>query len=126
MYAHIFTYKYIFYSLFPFLGKVEEIICIDKQRSLHIIKPSMMPSTYSLYSLSKGSLPPITPKQMVILSYIFTFRFVSRSVIQTLLNHSDPRRINAWLKDLVEKKYLGRIYHRTLTEMHTPAILCCY
>lgn len=67
-------------------------------------------------------LPSITDKQKEIMDLIFRFRFVNRHQIQRLLNHKDPKRVNAWLKDLVEKKYLGRIYSHKLLENTKPAI----
>lgn len=67
-------------------------------------------------------LPNITEKQKEIMDLIYRFRFVNRKQIQRLLNHKDPKRINAWLKDLVEKKYLGRIYSHKLLENTKPAI----
>lgn len=67
-------------------------------------------------------LPDITDKQKEIMDLIYLFRFVNRHQIQRLLNHKDPKRINAWLKDLVEKNYLGRIYSHKLLENTKPAI----
>jgi hypothetical protein len=67
-------------------------------------------------------LPSITDKQNEILDLVFRFRFVNRYQIQRLLNHKDPKRINAWLKDLVDKGYLGRIYSHKLLENTKPAI----
>src|SRR5258708_38703492 len=64
----------------------------------------------------------ITPKQKEIMMFIYKFRFLNRIQIQTLLCHKDPKRINVWLKDLVEKKYLGRIYSKKLFENTKPAI----
>ncbi|MCX6793702.1 MAG: replication-relaxation family protein [Candidatus Gottesmanbacteria bacterium] len=63
-----------------------------------------------------------TPKQREIIDLVLKFRFINRIQIQTLLHHKDARRINAWLKDLVEKQYLGRIYSRKLLENTKPAI----
>lgn len=67
-------------------------------------------------------LPKITDKQKEILDLVFRFRFINRKQIQTLLNHKDPKRINVWLKDLVDKNYLGRIYSHKLLENTKPAI----
>jgi len=64
----------------------------------------------------------ITKKQEEILILIYKFRFLDRIQIQALMNHKDARRINAWLKDLVEKKFLGRIYVRKIPENIKPAI----
>lgn len=67
-------------------------------------------------------LPTITNKQMDIVDLVYKFRFVNRKQIQQVMKHKDPKRINTWLKDLVEKKYLGRIYSKKLLENTKPAI----
>jgi hypothetical protein len=67
-------------------------------------------------------LPDITEKQEEILELVFKYRFINRSQIQRFLKHKGPRRINAWLKDMVEKRYLGRIYSHKLLENTKPAI----
>lgn len=67
-------------------------------------------------------IPRITLKQQEIIELIYKFRFSNRHQIQKIMGHKDYRRINAWLKDLVEKKYLGRIYSHKLLENTKPAI----
>lgn len=67
-------------------------------------------------------LASITDKQKEIMDLVFRLRFINRHQIQRLLNHKDPKRINAWLKDLVDKGYLGRIYSHKLLENTKPAI----
>lgn len=67
-------------------------------------------------------LPEIGEKQKEIVDFVFKFRFINRQQIQKLFDHKDPSRINKWLKDLVEKKYLGRIYSHKLLENTKPAI----
>lgn len=67
-------------------------------------------------------LPEITNKQKEILEIIIKLRFVNRHQIQRLLRHKDAKRINVWLKDLVTKEYLGRIYSHKLLENTKPAI----
>lgn len=67
-------------------------------------------------------LPKITGKQKEIVDFVYRFRFINRKQIQKILNHKDPKRINVWLKDLVEKGYLGRIYSHKLLENTKPAI----
>lgn len=67
-------------------------------------------------------LPEITEKQKEILKIIIKLRFVNRHQIQKLLHHKDTKRINVWLKDLVNKNYLGRIYSHKLLENTKPAI----
>ena len=64
----------------------------------------------------------ITKRQEQIVDLVFKFRFINRHQIQKILNHKDPKRINVWLKDLVEKGYLGRIYSHKLLENTKPAI----
>ena len=70
--------------------------------------------------MSKTKKP--TSKQIEILILLYRFRFLNRRHLQKFLHHQDPRRINAWLKDLTEKKYLGRIYSRKFGENIQPAI----
>ena len=67
-------------------------------------------------------LPEITERQEQIVNLVYKFRFINRHQIQKILNHKDPKRINVWLKDLVEKGYLGRIYSHKLLENTKPAI----
>ena len=67
-------------------------------------------------------LPEITTKQKEIIDLIYKFRFINRHQIQRLFNHKDARRINTWLRDLVDKQYLGRIYSHKLLENTKPAI----
>lgn len=67
-------------------------------------------------------LPTITNKQKEILDLVFKFRFINRHQIQRLFNHKDARRINTWLRDLVSKNYLRRIYSTKLLENTKPAI----
>lgn len=67
-------------------------------------------------------LPDTTEKQKEIVDLAFKFRFINRQQILKLFGHKDPGRINKWLKDLVEKKYLGRIYSHKLLENTKPAI----
>lgn len=66
--------------------------------------------------------PTITKKQEKIITLVYRFRFINRKQLQRFFEHKDSRRINTWLKDLVEKKYLGRIYSHKLLENTKPAI----
>lgn len=66
--------------------------------------------------------PETTKKQEEIITLIYRFRFINRKQLQRFFEHKDARRINTWLKDLVEKKYLGRIYSHKLLENTKPAI----
>jgi hypothetical protein len=67
-------------------------------------------------------LPELTKRQKELVDFVYRFRFINRKQIQKILNHKDPKRINIWLKDLVEKGYLGRIYSHKLLENTKPAI----
>ena len=64
----------------------------------------------------------ITQKQLEILNYLYKYRFLNRYHIQQLLNHKDPKRINTWLKDLHQKKIIGRHYSTKIGENTKPAI----
>jgi len=64
----------------------------------------------------------ITKKQQIILTILFTFRFINSKQIQQLLNHKDHRRINSWLKDLVEKEYLERDFQPVFGTLTKPAV----
>jgi hypothetical protein len=63
----------------------------------------------------------ITNKQKEILLLLYRFRFLNRLQLQQLLKHTTYKRINLWLKDLTEKKYLTRIFKRSWTENSVPA-----
>ena len=67
-------------------------------------------------------LPKISNKQKKIMELVAKFRFINRQQIQKFLGHKGAHRINVWLKDLVDKKYLGRIYSRKLLENTKPSI----
>ena len=64
----------------------------------------------------------ITKRQQTILTILFTFRFINSKQIQQLLNHKDHRRINSWLKDLVEKEYIERDFQPVFGTLTKPAI----
>lgn len=68
------------------------------------------------------TLPKITKKQKEIVDTVFFHRFINRAHIQKIFTHKDSKRINVWLKDLVSKNYLGRIYSKKLFENTKPAI----
>lgn len=63
-----------------------------------------------------------TGKCSEIVDLVYKFRFINRHQIQKTLHHKDPRRINSWLKELVDYKVLGRIYSKKLLENTKPAI----
>jgi len=64
----------------------------------------------------------LTKKQLEILTLLYRFRFLNRSQIQKLLNHKKISRINLWLKDLYDKKIIGRNYSNKLGDNIKPAI----
>ncbi len=55
----------------------------------------------------------LKPKLEEIILLIYKFRFLNRNQIQTLLNHKHHNRINIWLNQLTEEKYLKRYYSTT-------------
>jgi len=64
----------------------------------------------------------ITYKQLSIIYHLYRFRYLNRKHIQTLMKHKDYKRINVWLKDLVEKGYIERIYTTSMPENTKPAV----
>lgn len=68
-------------------------------------------------------LPKTTSKQKQILLDLYKFRFLTTYQIQKLLNHKNPKRIQSWLKDLLDKKCVNRFYSRKNFDQATkPAI----
>jgi len=65
---------------------------------------------------------PITKKQKEIIQFLYRFRYLNRIHIQKLLYHKDYRRINAWLLDLTQKEYVGRIYNNVQGENREASI----
>jgi len=64
----------------------------------------------------------LTKKQLEILTLLYRFRFLNRSQIQKLLNHKQKNRTNCWLKNLTDKKIIGRNYSNKLGDNIKPAI----
>ena len=64
----------------------------------------------------------VTNKEKEIQTIIYTFRFINSKQIQQLLNHKDHRRINGWLKDLVEKGYIERDFKPIYGILTKPAV----
>lgn len=64
----------------------------------------------------------LTKRQQTILILIYTFRFINSKQIQTFLQHKDHRRINSWLKDLVEKGYIERDFTPVFGTLTKPAV----
>jgi hypothetical protein len=86
---------------------------VTKKNYLHTKKNDLLKSQYISFTvIHKIPMKPktnttttITKKQKILLTIVFTFRFINSKQIQQLLNHKDHRRINSWLKDLTEKGY---------------------
>lgn len=64
----------------------------------------------------------ISNKEQVILLLLLIFRFVNSKQIQRFLGHKDHRRINSWLKDLVEKGYVERDFKPIFGTLTKPAV----
>src|SRR6266704_597210 len=67
-------------------------------------------------------LQKLTKKQQEILRLLYSFRFLNRIQIQSLLKHKDPKTINMWLRDLRGKGYAEWIYSTHFAEKTKPAI----
>jgi hypothetical protein len=67
-------------------------------------------------------VPKATKKQEEILELLYTYRFLNRIQIQTLLHHKNRKNINVWLQDLRDKHYVEWIYSTDFTEKTKPAI----
>ena len=68
------------------------------------------------------NLPKLTRKQQAILKLLYSYRFLNRIQIQALMHHKDYKTINVWLKDLLEKEYVERIYSTDFAERTKPAV----
>src|SRR5574338_208133 len=64
----------------------------------------------------------ITPKQKELINYLHTFHFLTINQLQQLLKHKKHNRINEWLIDLLERKYINRI--RLENDITIPYIYC--
>ncbi len=68
-------------------------------------------------------LPKIKPKQIQIIQNLLKFRFLTTNQVQKLLDHKEPKHAQEWLKDLLDKKYIKRVYDPKNFEENTrPAI----
>lgn len=68
-------------------------------------------------------LLPITKQQKQIPKFLYRFRFLNTNQIQKLMGHKLPTRIQAWLKNLKDKGYIGTNYKRkTFEEGNKPVI----
>jgi hypothetical protein len=69
------------------------------------------------------TLPKITTKQQTLLRLLYTYRFLDRAQVQTLMHHQNKGRSSKWLKDLKEKQYIEWIYNGIgFSEKTKPAI----
>jgi hypothetical protein len=68
------------------------------------------------------NVPKITKKQQEILRLLYTYRFLNRIQIQTLLHHKSHKTISIWLSDLREKHYAEWIYSTDFEKKSKPAI----
>lgn len=59
------------------------------------------------------TLPRLATKQTEILTLLYTYRYLTRPQLQTLLNHKNKRRIISWLKDLRDKGFIDWQYNAT-------------
>lgn len=62
----------------------------------------------------------MTTQHQQILRYLYQFRFLSRTHIQSLLTHKYPNRIIIWLNELTEQNYIRRYYDKS--KVTIPAI----
>lgn len=64
----------------------------------------------------------ISKKQSEIIELLYRFRFLNRYQIQQLLNHKKISRVNIWLKNLYDRKIVGRNYSKESGGNTTSAI----
>lgn len=64
----------------------------------------------------------VTKKQKTIQTLIYSFRFINSKQIQKFLGHKDHRRVNSWLKDLTDKKYLNKDFTQRFGTSTKPAV----
>jgi hypothetical protein len=103
---------------------------VTKKNYLHTKKNDLLKSQYISFTvIHKIPMKPktnttttITKKQKILLTIVFTFRFINSKQIQQLLNHKDHRRINSWLKDLTEKGYIQRDFQPMFGTLTKPAV----
>jgi hypothetical protein len=64
----------------------------------------------------------VTKKQKTIQTLIYSFRFINSKQIQKFLGHKDHRRVNSWLKDLTDQKFIVRDFTQRFGTSTKPAI----
>ncbi|OGK19528.1 hypothetical protein A2866_00125 [Candidatus Roizmanbacteria bacterium RIFCSPHIGHO2_01_FULL_39_8] len=67
-------------------------------------------------------IPTITKSQRLIISHLSSLRFLTIDHLQQLFNHKDPHRIQEWLINLEEKKFIAII--KDPKNKTTPYIIC--
>lgn len=68
------------------------------------------------------TLPPITKSQKQIILFLLKFRFTTVSQLQKYFNHKNHHRINEWLNDLKDKKYISVV--KGFKDITQPYIYC--
>ena len=66
-------------------------------------------------------IPKLKQRQTEILHLLYTYRFLTRTQIQTFLHHKQFNRIIIWLNDLTKQNYIHRYYDQKFAPS-TPAI----
>src|SRR5438270_115576 len=64
------------------------------------------------------NLPSYKPQQEDIINYLYQYRYLFVNHFQKLFGHSDKKRIQEYLTDLVEKKYLAKIVNEDISKAH--------
>ncbi|HHT9136976.1 MAG TPA: hypothetical protein ACFYEK_07000 [Candidatus Wunengus sp. YC60] len=64
--------------------------------------------------------PKLKKGQDKIIHALFQYRFLHSKQLQIFLKHKSPSRINDWLKELTERKYITQYYDKTFASL--PAV----
>lgn len=67
-------------------------------------------------------LPKTTHKQQEIIELLYSYRFLNRVQIQSLLHHKSHKTVTVWLQDLRDKQYIEWIYSTDFEKKSKPAI----
>lgn len=68
------------------------------------------------------NLPPITKQQKQTIHHLYKFRYITVKHFQQLFNHKNHQRIQEWLNDLRDKKYIERI--KDPKDITNPSVYC--
>lgn len=68
------------------------------------------------------NLPPITKQQKQTVYHLYKFRYITVKHFQQLFNHRNHFRIQEWLNDLRDKKYIERI--KDSKDITKPVVYC--